>query len=187
MKERRSWPFSSPLPGYLAPACLDDFEVVAQLFAALHGYNASLNEKFALAPDWRTVFYDHFTKTVTAASSLWLLAWVGSQPAGLLILEEHYDSLLFQHRRRVELVALYVDTPFRGTGLAQQLMYEAQTWAQAHDETCMQLYVTVQNEHARAFYRRCGWYPVQEIWHMDIIPGQRSSGSESLPTTCAKF
>jgi hypothetical protein len=44
-------------------ARLDDFEAVATLFAALHGYNASLDEKFALAENWRTVLYEHFVRT----------------------------------------------------------------------------------------------------------------------------
>ncbi|BCL83834.1 GNAT family N-acetyltransferase [Ktedonobacteria bacterium brp13] len=179
MNVQRDRQFSSQVQGQCMPVRLEDFEVVMTLFAALHGYNTSLNDKFALAPDWREVFYDHFMHTVASASSLWLLAWIEAQPAGLLILEEHRDSPLFQHRKRVELVALYVDAVFRGTGLAQQLMQEAQKWAQTHGEISMQLYVTTQNERARAFYRRCGWYPVQEIWHMDIISDQRSLRNDS--------
>ena len=37
--------------------------------------------------------------------------------------------------------------------------------------TSVLLYVTTHNERARLFYRRCGWYPVQEIWCKDVEPG----------------
>jgi GNAT superfamily N-acetyltransferase len=170
---------------HFAPARLEDFETVMTLFHALHEYNTSFNEKFALASNWREIFYEHFMHTAHSDSSLWLVAWIGEQPAGLLILEEHCDSPLFQHRRRVELVALYIDPPFRSIGLAQQLMKEALKWAQAHSETSMQLYVTTQNERARAFYRRCGWYPVQEIWHVDIAPVQEAQRNDTDVVPCA--
>ncbi|MBA2395699.1 MAG: GNAT family N-acetyltransferase [Ktedonobacteraceae bacterium] len=176
--------FSFQVQRYFAPAHLEDFEVVMTLFGALHGYNTSFNEKFALASNWREVFYNHFMRTAHSDSSLWLIAWIEEQPAGLLILEEHCDSPLFQHRRQVELVALYVDATFRGTGLAQHLMREAQTWAQSHGETSMQLYVTTQNERARAFYRRCGWYPVQEIWHVDVTSEQGTQKSNTDVVSC---
>lgn len=176
--------FSFQIQRYFAPARLEDFEVVMTLFDALHQYNASFNEKFALASNWREVFYEHFMHTAHSDSALWLLARIEDQPTGLLILEEHCDSPLFQHRRWVELVALYVDPAFRGTGLAQHLMKEAQTWAQAHGATSMQLYVTAQNERARAFYRHCGWHPIQEIWHMDIPRDLITRKSDGAAVSC---
>ena len=68
-------------------------------------------------------------------------------------------------------MALYVRASSRGTGLARRLMDEARLWAAAREAERMQLYVTTSNEHARAFYRRCGWKPVQEIWRLEL-PGQ---------------
>jgi GNAT superfamily N-acetyltransferase len=152
-------------------ARLDDFEAVATLFAALHGYNTSLDEKFALAENWRTLLYEHFVRTYASDSALWLLAWQGRQPVGLLVLESHIDSPLFQHRHWIELVALYVDPSQRKTGLSDQLLFEAQAWTATRGFDRMQLYVTTRNERARSFYRRCGWYPVQEIWRKDVEPG----------------
>lgn len=158
------------LQPHFALARLDDFEAVATLFAALHGYNASLDEKFALAENWRTLLHEHFARTYASDCALWLLAWQDKQPVGLLVLEGHIDSPLFHHRHWVELVALYVDPSQRGTGLSQQLLLEAQAWTATRGYDRMQLYVTTRNEHARAFYRRCGCYPVQEIWRMDVEP-----------------
>jgi GNAT superfamily N-acetyltransferase len=155
---------------HLLPARLDDFDALAELFAALHGYNAAFDAKFALANNWRVLLYEHFLHTYTAPDALWLLAWLAKEPVGLLIVEDHCDSPLFEQRNWVELVALYVDPSCRKTGLAYLLMDYAYAWTATRDTDRMQLYVTTQNEHARAFYRRCGWRPVQEIWRRDVTP-----------------
>lgn len=82
----------------LAPAMRNDFEAVATLFVALHAYNASLNEQFALAYDWQPLLREHFLRTHESESTFWLLAWEGQRPVGLLLLENHLDSPLFRHR-----------------------------------------------------------------------------------------
>lgn len=158
----------------IAPATHDDFEAVATLFAALHGYNASLNEQFDLADDWRILLHEHFIHTCMTESALWMLAWDQQQPRGLLMLESHLDSPLFRHRTWIELVALYVDPDARGTGLAQRFMEEARHWVEQHSMEQMRLYVTTQNERARSFYRRCGWQPMQEIWSLTLAPESSS-------------
>ncbi|GHO78529.1 hypothetical protein KSD_63000 [Ktedonobacter sp. SOSP1-85] len=63
---------------------------------------------------------------------------------------------------------LYVRASYGGTGLAQHLMCQAQRWAATSGAACIQLYVTTSNEHARAFYRKCGWQPEQEIWRLEM-------------------
>ncbi|GHO90365.1 hypothetical protein KSF_004130 [Reticulibacter mediterranei] len=163
----------SPVPGvqvqpHLLPARQADFEAVATLFRELHQQNASLDARFTLAENWRQVLEEQFRRTCSQSSSLWLLAWVGKKPVGLIMLENHLDSPLFRHRSWVELVALYVRVAYSGTGLARRLMDEARLWAAARKAERMQLYVTTSNEHARAFYRYCGWKPVQEIWRLEL-------------------
>jgi GNAT superfamily N-acetyltransferase len=152
----------------LLPACLDDFEALAVLFAALHGYNAAFDEKFVLAINWKDLLYEHFLHTYEVDGALWLLAWFDDEPVGLLVLENHTDSPLFQHRTWVELVALYVTPACRKMGVAHQLIEQAEAWAATRGSDRMQLYVTTQNEHARAFYRSTGWHPVQEIWRREV-------------------
>ncbi|HEX4205607.1 MAG TPA: GNAT family N-acetyltransferase [Ktedonobacteraceae bacterium] len=154
----------------LALARLNDFDAVAQLFAALHDYNTSLDEKFALAAQWQPLLREHFVRTYQSEDALWLLAWMNNEPVGLLILELHIDSPLFQHHHWVELVALYVAPACRRMGLARRLMAQAEDWTTAYGCDRMQLYVTAQNERARDFYRQCGWQPVQEIWRMQVGP-----------------
>ncbi len=161
---------SAQLDVRLEPVQLEQFSALATLFEKLHHFNTSLNEKFALAPNWREILSEQFSQTYQSDSALWLLAWKESQPVGLLILQAQAGSSLFPHSQSVELVALYVEAEFHGTGLAQQLMQVAKTWAQSHSASYMHLYVTTQNDRARAFYRRCGWHPAQEIWHMDLTP-----------------
>ena len=163
----------SPVPvaqaqPHLLAARQADFEAVATLFGELHQYNASLDARFTLAENWRQLLEEQFRRTCSLSSALWLLAWVDEKPVGLLMLENHLDSPLFRHHAWVELVALYVRASSRGTGLARRLMDEARLWAVAREAERMQLYVTTSNEHARAFYRRCGWKPVQEIWRLEL-------------------
>lgn len=153
----------------LEPVQLEQFSAFATLFEKLHDFNASLNEKFTLAPNWREALYEQFLQTYQSDSALWLLAWNESQPVGMLLLQVQTSSPLFQNSQKsIELVTLYVEAEFRGTGLAQQLMLAAKTWAKSYGASYMHLYVTSQNDRARAFYRRCGWHPAQEIWHMDL-------------------
>lgn len=150
-----------------------DFDALAALFAELHHYNASLDERFALATNWREILREHFLRTVHLPSSLWLLAWVDDVPAGLLILEDHQDTPLFRYHRWVELAALYVRYPYRGEGLARRMMHRAYEWAALRGTACMQLYVTASNIGAQSFYRACGWKPVQEIWRLELpSPGR---------------
>ncbi|HEY4386089.1 MAG TPA: GNAT family N-acetyltransferase [Ktedonobacteraceae bacterium] len=166
----------------LLPARLDDFEALAMLFAALHGYNAAFDEKFALAINWKDLLYEHFLHTCTTDGALWLLAWLDDEPVGLLVLENHMDSPLFQHRTWVELVALYVTPSCRKMGLAHQLMKQAEVWTATRGSDRMQLYVTTQNEHARAFYRSTGWRPVQEIWRKEVEPLSQETSPLANPS-----
>ena len=154
----------------LEPVQLEQFYALAILFKKLHDFNTSFNEKLALAPNWQEILSEQFLQTYQSDSALWLLAWKENQPVGLLILQVQAGSSLFPYSQSIELVALYVEAEFHGTGLGQQLMQAATTWAKSHGTSSMHLYVTAQNERARAFYRRCGWYPAQEIWHMDLSP-----------------
>ncbi len=162
----------APLPGgfRLATATPSHFAVVADLFAALHGYNADLDSCFALADNWHDLLEDYFFRTWEDPQTLWLLAWADDQPAGLLIVKAHLDSPLFQHRYWTELMAIYVKPEYRGAKLAERLVHAARDWTAAHGGARLQLYVTASNERARAFYQRCGLYPVQEIWRLDVEP-----------------
>jgi GNAT superfamily N-acetyltransferase len=162
----------------IAEATPSDFEVVAELFGALHAHNAELDELFALADDWRDLLFEHFSRTVGSPAVLWLLAWDDSRPVGLLLMEHHVDSPLFRHRRWAELAAIYVAPEQRGSGLAQRFLEEARRWAAARGLDRIQLYVTASNARAKAFYANAGFQPVQEIWRIGVAP---DADAASLP------
>ncbi len=154
----------------------DDVAAVTRLFGALHRYNASLDPAFALADGWEELLRDHFLRTHEDQGALWLLARPCREsggrfrePVGLLLVEAHRDSPLFRERSWAELVALYVAPERQGSGLATRLLDEAITWASAGGFDRLQLYVTATNLRARAFYRRSGLRPTQEIWRMELI------------------
>jgi GNAT superfamily N-acetyltransferase len=152
------------------PAAADEFWAVARLFGALHRFNASFDPRFRLADDWEPRLRAHFAHSVAAPGALWLLAWAGSEPVGLLLVEAHQDSPLFAERRWAELVALYVTPGQRGGDLGASLVDAARRWAAAHGFDRLQLYVTTANERTRRFYARCGLAPTQEIWRLDLHP-----------------
>jgi GNAT superfamily N-acetyltransferase len=157
-------------PLVLRPAADDEFWAVARLFAALHRFNAGLDLRFRLAEGWEPLLQAHFTRTHTAPDALWLLAWRGGEPVGLLLVEAHTDSPLFAERRWAELVALYVTPGERGSDLGRRLVEAGKHWAAAYGFDRLQLYVTASNERARRFYARCGLAPVQEIWRVELTP-----------------
>jgi GNAT superfamily N-acetyltransferase len=158
-------------PGpHIRPAGPTDFEAVVRLFGDLHRGNAELDDRFALGDGWREILRNHFIRTHHQPGALWVLAWDGDEPVGLLIVEAHQDSELFRHRSWAELVALYVSSGHRGGGLAARLMARAQVWAASRGFDRLQLYVTAANERARRFYSRSGLTPVQEVWRIALAP-----------------
>jgi GNAT superfamily N-acetyltransferase len=159
-----------------------DFSVVAELFEALHQFNAELDPCFALADDWRSLLADHFARTHNIPQVLWLLAWQGETAVGLLVLETRRESAIVRHRHWVELVAIYVVPAMRGSRLAPTLVEYARDWTAAQGLSRLQLYVTASNERARAFYASCGLRPVQEIWRLDVgAPPDQPPASHEQP------
>ncbi|NJK80772.1 MAG: GNAT family N-acetyltransferase [Chloroflexaceae bacterium] len=159
------------LPGFrFTHAEPANFAVIAALFQELHQFNSSLDACFALAENWRDLLHEHFKRTYNSPNTLWLLAWHKEQPAGLLMVEVHKDSPLFQHRNWAELTALYVEPAYRGSDMAACLVTFARDWAAMHGFNRLELYVTASNERAKKFYWRCGLRPVQEIWRLEVDP-----------------
>jgi GNAT superfamily N-acetyltransferase len=154
----------------LRPAADAEFWAVARLFAALHAFNAGLDPCFRLAEGWEELLRAHFLRTHAAPGALWLLAWSGQEPVGLLVMEAHSDSPLFAERRWAELVALYVAPGQRGGDLGRRLVEAGKQWAIAHGFDRLQLYVTASNTRAKRFYARCGLGPTQEIWRVSLTP-----------------
>lgn len=148
----------------------DDDPIVARLFAALHAFNADLEPRFALGADWRALLATHLSTARRTGAGATLLAEIGGEVAGMVMLESHTDSPLFAHRHWAEIVALYVEPDARGSGVARILVEAGRDWALARGFGETRLYVTAANERARAFYRACGFNPLQEIWAVSHEP-----------------
>lgn len=158
----------------IRPATLADEWAVQQLFGALHAFNTTLDPRFALADGWQAILHEHLHQGTSHQLSLTLLAWAGREPVGLLMMDGHIDSPLFRHRQWAELLALYIDSSWRGSALAERLVAAGTAWARQHGYERIQLYVTRSNVAAQGFYARHGFRPVQEIWRLELGGGSRS-------------
>ena len=87
---------------------------------------------------------------------------------GLLAIAAHLDSPLLKYRRWAEVQALYVAPECRGSGLAQQLIAQARTWGAGQGFERVQVHAAAANEHARRFYERSGFQPVQEVLSLPV-------------------
>lgn len=162
---------STPPAIRLARATPADFPQVAELFEALHTFNASLEPDFALGDDWRSYLAERLARAQEEQDdSVWVLAWDGEEAVGLLIGETHYEPPVFRRRRWLELSALYVRPSHRRHGVARLLVDYLMEWARAHGFPSVQLYVTASNTGARAFYAREGFTVLQEIWRKPVPP-----------------
>jgi GNAT superfamily N-acetyltransferase len=159
---------SSTVQVVVRPAAPHDDRSLRRLFAELHGFNASLDPRFALAEGWEEVFASHLEHERQMRHGATWLAEAGSHPAGFLMVDGHVDSPLFQDRRWAEVLALYVVPEWRKRGVAQTMLAAAAEWASGHGYDRLQLHVTASNSPARAFYASAGFVPVQEIWRLDL-------------------
>ena len=152
----------------LRPATPADRWAVRQLFGALHTYNTSLDARFALAEGWEVLLDQHVDQIAETGRGLVVLAWDGDRPIGLLIMADFEDSPLFHYRRWAELQVLFVEPDVRGSSAAQHLVEAGAAWSKQRGYDRIQLFVTAANERAKRFYARVGFYPVQEIWRLDL-------------------
>ena len=154
----------------IAPARAEDLRVLLRMFGNLHEFNASLNERFELAPNWEGILRDKLERECDLDHSATWIAWVGGTAAGFLMIEEHEGSPLFAQRHWAEITGIYVDRAFRGTDVSHDLIACAYEWAAARDLSDIRLFVTANNSRARAFYETEGFAHIQEIWSRTIPP-----------------
>ena len=57
----------------------------------------------------------------------------------------------------VELISMFVRPQARGRGVGEALIDAVTGWARERDATCVHLWVTETNKHARLLYERCGF------------------------------
>lgn len=152
----------------IQPAQPADVDAVVALFGALHSYNASLDEHFALADDWEPLLRHQFEEAWPQADRLWLLVKQGQRAVGLLIAAVHTDSPMFRHRQWVEVEALYIAPSHRSLGLGSKLLSHAYEWAETQGLCRVQLYVTASNMRAQAVYSDQGFTMTQAIMRKSL-------------------
>lgn len=87
-----------------------------------------------------------------------LLAMDGDKAAGYATFWAHQpDFLLPDHENGLELLNLYIDTPWHGTGLAQRLMQEYYKTAEEKSLNYLWLGVWEHNYRAQKFYAKEGF------------------------------
>lgn len=159
----------------IRPAGPADTADLKRLFHRLHRYNASLDPRFALAEGWERYIDDLAGHASAELPRLALMARRDRQPAGFVLTGVHRDAPLWRYREWVEVEALYVERPWRGSGLADVLLGRALAWATDRGLPVVQLYVTAGNARALRFYERNGFRPVQAILRAVV-----SNGSDGL-------
>jgi GNAT superfamily N-acetyltransferase len=154
----------SPPDVRILPVTPQDLPRVAELFGALHTFNATFDPHFTLADDWPVHLRAAYERTRDDPDTLWALAWHEAEAVGLLLAETHLDPPIFRRRRWLELSALYVEPRYRRHGVARLLVEYLQAWARQRGFDTIQLYVSAANTVARQFYARQGFELLQEIW-----------------------
>ena len=156
----------------IKPATLDDIDELVRMFAHLHAFNASLNEQFELAGNWEAMLRHQLEATHGEERTAIWIAWQDGLPAGLLMVEEQHGSPLFAQRRWAEITGIFVEREHRGTDVSHNLIARAYDWASSRKLDDIRLYVTTNNDRARAFYESEGFTHIQEIWSRPITPEQ---------------
>jgi GNAT superfamily N-acetyltransferase len=155
----------------IAPVGREELAEIKRLFLKLHLYNADLDPRFALAEDWERHFAARIERALLGWDHLALLARDQGRPAGFLLAAAHRDSPLWRHREWAEVEALYVERPWRGTGLADDLLGRAFDWAADLGLSAVQLYVTASNTRAIRFYERQGFRSAQAVMRAQLPVG----------------
>lgn len=96
------------------------------------------------------------------------LATTNGAFAGFITTEFDESSTVFDRPDRLVICDIYVRAPYRGTGLAQELVDRARTRARRQDCSELRLEVDVDNERAMAFYNSMGFKPSRHTMVADV-------------------
>ena len=141
---------------------------------------AILKDADVLSALSKKTFYDTFTGTCTDAdmqqflqeyfdaavvkkeladeNDYYFFIEAAGVPAGYLRLMEDYRNFpLMKQWKALELKRIYIDKPFHGTGLAQELMGFAEKFARENKFDVLWLGVWEHNNRAKRFYQKMGF------------------------------
>lgn len=151
----------------VADECFEDYILNSEFTFTVSGYALAQVgkrvEQWAIEPvaPYRKNYgidaqeFDHYRR---GPDSTVLVAWLGDQPVGHMVLSTHWNG--FAH---VEELA--VDAPARRTGIARSLLEVAQFWSRKRNLPGITLETQNNNLAACRLYERCG-YVVGGVDHM---------------------
>lgn len=96
------------------------------------------------------------------------LATVDADFAGFVMTDVDESPPVFDRPDRLVICELYVTEPYRGTGLARELMDRAREDAEDADCGEVVLSVDVDNGRALAFYEKLGFEPIRHRMAVDV-------------------
>ena len=133
--------------------------------------------RLAALADTPSAFGRTYAETVAYDDEYWVESAkkrsVGPNEANFFSLDgDHVTGLVGGWRETsdqtfVELVSMWVEPAYRGSGAATALVDAVIGWAAANGNHSVDLWVTVGNDRAIEFYRKCGF---AEIGHTQPLP-----------------
>lgn len=107
-------------------------------------------------------------KELSDVSDFYFFIEVDGVPAGYLRLKEDYSNFdLMKQWKALELKRIYIDIPFHGKGLAQELIAFTENFVQEHNYEVLWLGVWEHNYRAKKFYEKMGF---TDSGHMHDFP-----------------
>ncbi len=116
-------------------------------------------EQFWGYTDW-AFSQEQWQQELTDERNAFHVAWVEGQPAGYIKLSHGQEPASLSDQSLLEVGRLYVDAPFHGRGIAQQLMDLAHEVGKDQGFDGLWLVVWQQEGRALSFYRKNGFEPV---------------------------
>jgi len=148
---------------------LDDWPAwKAMRLTALRSAPTAYGETYARAAEGDDYYWQKWWLERTEDVAMRAMAYVDGVPAGQIagVQWRGPDTAPM-------LVAMWVEEPFRGTGVADALVTEVLAWAREKGYAQVELGVTEGNETARKLYLRHGFQPNGEWEDLHSFPGLR--------------
>lgn len=87
---------------------------------------------------------------------------------GVITTDIDESPTVFDRPDRLVICDIYVEAPYRGTGLSRELVDRARKRAQESGFPELKLEVDVNNDRARAFYEKLGFEPTRHVMVTDV-------------------
>lgn len=123
--------------------------------------------------DMQQFLHDYFDievvkKELSDKNDFYFFIEIDGVPAGYLRLKEDYSHFgLMKQWKALELKRIYIDKPYHGKGLAQELMLFAEDFAKENKFEVLWLGVWEHNYRAKKFYKKMGF---KDSGHMHDFP-----------------